>query len=182
MTRIQVLNHVEGYLRSCGIQYTKDADFTCEAPRLTMLYPGNPSCPDGILEGSLWLHRHSMEARVYFDENASRWCRNSPHIPQLLRLFNFFHARVWPSCGEGARGTLYTPRLYLSEDSGYDIVLTTAIAYDFFAVAPLEAEEYISIFSPALLNELSPAIFGVLLGRMDVDQGIQYITHRILEQ
>ena len=179
MTRTEIQNHMEGYLRSYGIPYTKDVDFSCEAPRMTILYPGYQSV---VLEGCLWFYQRSMEARVYYNETVSHWCRNSPHIPQLLRLFNYIHARIWPRCGEGTRGILYTPRLYLSEDGHYDIMLNTAISYNIFAAAPLETEHYITVCCPDLLNELSPAIFGVLGGSMDAEHAIQYVKQHILNE
>lgn len=73
-----------------------------------------------------------------------------------------------PSC-------LYTSRIYLTEDDGCDITLTTVIPYDFYELPPLETEDYITACCPDLLNGLSPAIFGVLLGRLDVEQAIQFI-------
>ena len=78
-----------------------------------------------------------------------------------------------PSC-------LYTPRIYLTEDGGYDITLTSVIPYDFYELAPLETEDYITACCPELLNGLSPAIFGVLLGNLDVEQAIQYVRKNIL--
>lgn len=70
----------------------------------------------------------------------------------------------------------------MTEDGCYDITLTTLINYDFYEAAPLETEDYISVSCPEILNELSPAIFGVLLGNYSAEQAILYIEKEILKE
>lgn len=105
-----------------------------------------------------------------------------------MRLLNYINARVWPRTTDGMGNGLYMPsclytsRIYLTEDDRYDITLTSMIPYDFFELAPLESEDFITAYCPSLLDELSPAIFGVLFGRLDTEQTIEYIKKNILHE
>lgn len=91
------------------------------------------------------------------------------------------------SCADGAGASLYkphmlyTPRLYLTADECYDITITTIINYDFYEVAPVETADYLTAYCPELLDKLSPAIYGVLLGQLTVDEAIGYIRKEIIE-
>lgn len=184
MKNVEVSHQIENYLKAHNISYTQDID--SGAPRMNILYTNCAFCPDRMLEGCIWFYKDSMEARTYFNQNSAEWCRTSSHIPELMRLLNFINARVWPSTSDGMGNSLYmpsslyTPRIYLTEDSSYDITLTSVIPYDFYELAPLETEDYITACCPDLLNDLSPAIFGVLLGNLDVEQAIQYVRKNIL--
>ena len=83
------------------------------------------------------------------------------------------------SSSDGANGLLYnpsilyTPRIFMSEDECYDITITTVINYDFYEVAPLETENYITAYCPDLLDKLCLAIFPLLLGKITLQQAIQ---------
>lgn len=184
MTKMEALIHIEHYLKAHNIYHVTDNE--SGVPHTNILYTNCDLCPDRMLEGCIWVYKDSMEARVYFNQNAAEWCRASSHIPELMRLMNFINARVWPSTTDGmenalyAPSCLYTPRIYLTEDGGYDITLTSIIPYDFFELAPLETEDYITACCPGLLNDLSPSIFGVLHGRLDVEQAIRCIRENIL--
>lgn len=182
MKNVEAQHHIENYLKAHNIRYTKDID--SGAPHMNILYANCDLCPDKMLEGCIWFYKGSMEVRTYFNQNAAGWCRTSSHIPELMRLLNFINARVWPSIADGMGNALYmpsplyTPRIYLTEDDGYDITLTSVIPYDFYELAPLETEDYITACCPDLLNDLSPAIFGVLHGRLDAEQAIGYIRKK----
>ena len=184
MSRTGAQTHIEHYLKSHNIRYTKDVDNGI--PRITILYVNCDRCPDKMLESCIWFYKDAMEARAYFGQTAANWCRTSSHIPELMRLLNFINARVWPRTTDGMGNALYMPsclytsRIYLTEDDGYDITLTSMIPYDFFELAPLESEDFITACCPSLLDELSPAIFGVLLGRLDMEQAIRYVKENVL--
>ena len=75
-----------------------------------------------------------------------------------------------------APSTLYTPRIFITENDCFDITLTTIINYDFYNLAPLETEDYITAYCPDLLNKLSPTIFSLLLGTIDLQQATHYIN------
>lgn len=184
MKDIEAQHRMEYYLKAHNIRYTKDID--SGVPHISILYTNCDLCPDKMLEGCIWFYKGAMEARTYFNQNAAGWCRASSHIPELMRLLNFINARVWPSTTDGMGNALYKPsclytsRIYLTEDDGCDITLTAVIPYDFYELTPLETEDYITACCPDLLNGLSPAIFGVLLGRLDVEQAIQFIRKNVL--
>lgn len=72
--------------------------------------------------------------------------------------------------------TLYTPRIFIKENDCFDITLTTIINYDFYKLAPLETEDYITAYCPDLLNKLSPVIFSLLLGKINLQQAMHYIN------
>lgn len=184
MKNLEAQHHIENYLKAYNIRYIKDVD--SGMPCMNILYTNCALCPDGMLEGCIWFFKDLMEVRTYFNQNAAEWCRTSSHIPELMRLLNFINASVWPSITDGMGNALYTPsclytpRIYMTEDDCYDITLTFVIPYDFYELAPLETEDYITVCCPELLNIFSPAIFGVLHGRLDVEQAIRYIRKNIL--
>lgn len=186
MSRTAAQTHIEKYLKEHNIRYEKNVDSGIS--RITILFSQCDQSPDRILEGCIWFYEDAMEARVYYDQTGANWCRKSSHIPELMRLLNFINARVWVSASDGMGNTLYMPsclytsRIYLTEDDGYDITLTSMIPYDFFELAPLESEDFITACCPSLLDELSPAIFGVLLGVLETEQAIGYIKKNILHE
>ena len=53
---------------------------------------------------------------------------------------------------------------------------------DFFEVAPLETEDYITAACPELMGSLAPAIFGLLLGKINTDVAIEYVKKEILHE
>ena len=184
MNRLEAKNKLSAYLKKHNISFSED--FDNGVPRITMLYKGYNNCPDKVLESCIWLHANEMEVRVYFDEKASSWCKNSNYIDGMMRLLNFINARVWPQTVDGMEGNLYqshylhTPRLYVTEEAA--ITMTSMIAYDFYSVAPLETEDYITACCPELLDKLSPAIFGVLLGQLSIEQAIAYVKKHVLKE
>ena len=184
MTKIEAQAHIQQYLKVHNLQHVKRVNR--DIPSVNIVYTNCDLCPDRMLEGCIWFYKDAMEVRTYFNQNAAQWCRTSSHIPELMRLLNFINARVWPRISDGMGNALYmpsrlhTPRIYLTEDGGYDITLTSIISYDVYELAPLETEDYITACCPDLLNDLSPAIFGVLLGNLDVEQAIRYVRKNIL--
>lgn len=75
---------------------------------------------------------------------------------------------------------LLQPRFYLTEDGQYDITATVIFEKDFFELAPIEIEDFITIALPALMNALSPHIFGVVTGKLAVEAAIRQIQRNIL--
>ena len=187
MNRLEAQQRIKKYLKAHSVYFEMDIDNG--VPRYTMLLHGYSSVPDNIIEASVEFYEKEIEARAYFTKGAADFCRkNREHLPALMRLFNYINAVVWMDSADGAGGTLYqphhlyTPRLYMTEDSCFDITLTTIISYDFYAVAPLETEDYITAHCPELLAKLSPAIFGILLGRMDITTAKRYIQTNVIKR
>lgn len=184
MNKFEAKNKLCAYLKRNNISFREG--FDNGVARITILYSEYFNCPDKVLESCVWFFKDSMEIRVYFDENASNWCKKSDYYIDIMRLLNFINAKIWPCTADGMEGTLYkphhlhTPRLYITEDGLYDITLTSVIAYDFYSVAPLETEDYITACCPELLDKLSPAIFGVLLGQLNIEQAIAYVKKHVL--
>ena len=54
------------------------------------------------------------------------------------------------------------------------------IPLDFYEMAPLETEDYITAACPELLNKLSVPIFFVLLGEISAEQAILVVKDEIL--
>ena len=181
---IKAQRMVKEYLRSRFIPFTEDEEDG--TPRITILCKGYDTCPGGILESCIYFFDNDMEARVYYSAAGASICKKSEHIGDLMRLFNFCHARIFPRTADGMGGVLYesnhlyTPAIYLTEDGCYDITLTTLIYYDFFEVAPLETEDYITAACPELMNKLSVPIFDLLTGEIKIDEAIGYIKEHIL--
>ncbi|MCM1058058.1 MAG: hypothetical protein NC517_10690 [Firmicutes bacterium] len=169
------------YLKRNQIPYVSSSDAGIR--QITMTYPVE-NAPGGYVEGCIWWYGDGAEVRVYYDSMGADICKKSEHKDGLLRLLNFINARVFLCCGDAsglyAPHMLYTPRIYLTEDDCGDITITTMINYDFWKVTPVETADYITIYCPELLDRLSPAIFGVLLGQMDSEQAKGYVKEELL--
>lgn len=182
MQKQKMLNHMINYLKSHNISFQQD--FDNGGIRLTMIFNGCENCPDRILESCIWFYSNDLEARTYYTKTASNLCKQSENLDSLMRLFNYINSKIWTCASDGLEGLLYksvplhTSRLYMTEDNYYDITLTTIVNYDFYELAPLETEDYLTAACPDLLNKLSLAIFGVLLGEsIDLKTAIQYINN-----
>ena len=68
----------------------------------------------------------------------------------------------------------------MTEDDRHDITMTGIIPYDFFEVAPLETEDFLTASLPELMNALSPAIFLLLLGEIDLSQAKRIVDRDVL--
>lgn len=145
-----------------------------------------PNAPGQLVESCVWFYESDMEVRCYYSASGAEWVKNSGRINELLQLLNFINARVIMASGDGFGGRLYkpsilyTPRFYLTADDGFDVSMTTIIPYDFFELAPLETEDYVTAFSPQLLDKLSFPIFETVLGQITPAQAIFYIQTEIL--
>lgn len=181
MTKYQVFERIRQYLKSHFINF--ETDFYDGTTRITMMFKNCDNCPDKTLESCVYFYQDCMEIKTYFNQNAANWCKqHQENIPAVIRLLNYINATVWMYSTDGADGalyapnTLYTPRIYMTEDDCFDITLTTVICYDFYEVAPLETEDYITAYCPDLLNKLSTAIFFLLLGKINLQQAVHYIN------
>ena len=170
------------YMRQHNIPYLKDEDDGCI--RYTMQYRAD-NAPDGYVESCIWFcEKDKAEVRVYYNATGAEICKNSEHHDSLLQLLNYINARVFLSCGY-SQGLyephmLYTPRMYLTVDDGYDLTITTIVNYDFWEVAPIETLDYMTWYCPELLDKLSYPIFSVLKGGA-VEEAIAYINNNMLE-
>ncbi len=182
MNKTEAVKRFTEYLKVHNIYFELSIDHG--TPLFTMVYDVE-NAPGRCVEGCIWWNEDFAEVRVYYNTLGKSICEKSECINELLRLLNFVNARVFLSCGHWdglyEPHLLYTPRIYLTEDGEFDITITTIVNYDFYEVAPVETEEYITAYCPELLDRLSPAIFGVLLEQLTFDQGRQYIEERILE-
>lgn len=182
MEKNEVISRIETYLKVNNIPYIEDSDNGI--PRITMIYHGYEKCPDEVIESCIWFYDSEMEVRIYYDENASNFCKNSQNIQELYRLLNYINAKVWTRTTRNIfkNQHLYTSRIYLSEDNSYDIMMTTVINYDFFYLKEFDTLDYITIYCPKLMNELSPIIFGILLDNLTNNEAIAIIENNIIQE
>ena len=185
MKKIHAQTRLNQYLKTHFIEF--EVDFNDGTPRYTMHFRGYDSAPNKEIETCVWFYDEEMEVRTYYTHVVADWCKDHHNnLPVLMRLFNYINAVVWLKSADGAGGALYkphhlhTPRIYITEDDCFDITLATVICYDFYEVAPLETEDYITAYCPELLANLSPAIFGLLLGMIDIESAKQYIQMSVL--
>jgi hypothetical protein len=139
-----------------------------------------------ITEGSIYFYDDCLEARVYYSEVGTKWCKESKHLSELYRLMNYLNAKVWPRVKDGMNGTLYksehliTPRFCVTEDGCQDITTIMAIPYSHFELDVLEIEDFITAALPDLLDSLSASIFLSLLGEINVEEAISLVDTEIL--
>lgn len=182
--RIRVKNHILNYLKSHFLEFREGTyDGT---DRITMIFRNCEESPGKVLEGCIYFLEDCMDARVYYSVAGAEWCASSSRKPELFELLNYINAKVWPRGTDGVDGTiyeserLYAPRIYMTEDGCHDITMTDIIPYDFFEVAPLETEDYFTAALPELLNAMSPAIFLLLLEKIDLIQAKRIIDRDVL--
>lgn len=175
---------MEKYLRSFSVPYKKDIDHG--VTRFTFVFMCE-NAPGGFTEGCIWFFDKVAETRVYYNQMGADICKRSEARQDLLRLLNFINARVFMELNDGGNRwydpqILYTPRIYLTEDDGYDISITTMLNYRFWRTAESETDDYITAYQPELLDKLAPFIFGVLKGELTAEDAISGIEHDILNE
>lgn len=179
MTDIEAYDKISYYLRSHFIEFHEKVNEN--AKQLTIVYTGYRNCPNSVIESSIFFDVNCLECRVYYTELGSFICKNSFNKVDLYRLLNYINANIWPCSYDGCNGSLYqpthlyTPRFHVTEDEYYDITATSIIPYDFYEIAPLETEDYMTACIPELMNKLSPAIFGLLCGKRTIENAITYV-------
>ncbi len=178
MNRKEAMFKFANYLKTKNIPFVEDVD--AGAMRYTMSYKNYDFAPEGIIESCIWWFKDVAEIRIYFSERAAEICKSYPeNHANLYRLFNYINANVWTSGYDGwnnllyKSSLLYTPRIYMTEDGCCDITMTMMLPYDFYEVAPLETEDFITAALPTLMNDLSYSIFLVVSGKYSVDQAIE---------
>lgn len=181
MTKKEIMKSVIGKFKQLNIPYQEMIDggvaafFTCLKA---------PDAPNFRVEETIRFHDDCLEILVYYDTLAEEIIKDMKNIGELLRLLNYINARVFLGCsdpyGYYKASLLFTPRIYLDEDSK-NIVIVTVINYDFFSVAPVEAIDYILGYCPELLNEFSYLIFNIVLGKITAEEAIKYIKENIIK-
>lgn len=181
MTRLEAQLRLSIYLHTHFIYFK--TDFYERTPRYTMIFKNCENSPDKMLESCVYFYQDCMEVKTYFNQNAASWCEKyRQNLPVIMRLFNYINATVWRCSADGAGGKLYdqsilyTPRIFMTEDECFDITITTVINYNFYEVAPVETEDYITAYCPELLDKLSVAIFPLLFGKINLQQAMEYIS------
>ena len=179
--------HIISYLKERNIYHKQD---TCEgAPRITMSFEGYPNSPSKRIESCIYFYKDAgtIEARVYYAEPGPQVVKeNVERLPALYRLLNYINARVFVKNMDGIGNEFYSPsyllqpRFYLTEDDYYDITATIVMEQDCFWVAPLEIEDFLTAALPTVMDQLSPYIYGVLVGSVGVDTAITCIRQDIL--
>ncbi len=133
---IKAKTKIINYLNQHFINFYEDIGDGTE--RLTIIYKGCKNCPDKMIESCIYFLSDCMECRVYYNATGAKWCKDSGHQSELMRLLNYINATVWPRGSDGIGGSLYktshlyTPRIYMTEEGCNDITMTTVVPYDFF--------------------------------------------------
>lgn len=186
MDKKKAYDKITRYLKSHYIKYFCDIYENTE--QINMAYNGYSNCPDNTIESCIFFHLNCMEYRAYYTNLGAEICRNSSCRAELFRLFNFINAMVWPcvtdvyACNLYHPSYLYTPRIYMTEDGCYDITATIVIPYDFYEVAQLETEDYLTACIPELMDNLSVVIFGLLLEQFSIEEAINFVKTEVLNE
>lgn len=175
MTKNDVIKRLKEYLDNYNISYETAVDNGYI--QLRMEFQADNS-PDQMVEACIWFYKECAELHCYYSSLGALLCQKSEYRSRLLRVINFINARVYLACG-ALNGlyephTLYTPRMYVTEEGYFDITVTTIINYDFVEVAPIETFDYITCYNPELLDRLAYPIFGVLIGSITEEEAIVY--------
>lgn len=170
------------YLKQHFIRYHEVVDLYDNTDIIIMVFDSIKS-PDRRTEASIYFYKNHLEFRIYYTVTASNWVKkNTSRQSELFGLLNYINAKVWP-CGSDGVGDsihLYAPRLYMTEDGCHDITMTVIIPYDFYEVAPLQTEDFLIASLPEVMDALSPAIFLLLLGKIDLNQAKRIVDRDVL--
>ena len=181
---LQVMSEISMYLKSHNIYFEECREE--DTPHITMAFKNCDRCPGQFAEGSIYFYDDCLEARVYYSELGTKWCKESKCLSELYRLMNYLNAKVWPRVKDGMDGTLYrsehliTPRFCVTEDGCQDITTIMAIPYSHFELDVLEIEDFITAALPDLLDGLSAPIFLLLLGEITIEEAIRLVDTEIL--
>lgn len=180
----EMIARFSSYLKAHNIQFARH---TAEdgTPQITMVFKNCDMCPWEITEGCIFFHDDSMEARVYYSELGAEICRDSEKRPDLYRLMNFLHARVWPMVAYETEDGIYSsqnfcPRFYVTEDERFDITAAIVISYFHYELDELQTEDFITAALPDLLDRLSIPIFFLLGGKITLEEAIGMVKNDIL--
>ena len=179
--------YVLSYLKERSILFKEDI---CEGThRITTALSGYSNSPSKCIEACCYFYTdaRAIEARVYYAlPGPSIVEQGKERLPELFRLLNFINASVFVKNMDGIRNEFYNPsyllqpRFYLTEDGCNDITATVVFEEDLFWVTPLEIMDFITAGLPTLMDQLSPYIYGVLIGNLHADLAINYIKQFIL--
>lgn len=181
MTELEAYAKFIDYLKSHLINYHEDIDER-GIKRISMVYTDYPNYPNKAIESCVYFYKECIECKVYYTQLDSNICKKSLYRADLYRLLNYINANIWPCVCDFASGKfyqpayLYTPRIILTEDGYFDITATTLIPYDFYELAPLQTEDYMTACIPDLMHKLSPIIFSLLGANIKIDDAIKYIS------
>lgn len=175
MNKLEVRSKIDRYLKEHNINNRLINDHnkpmrTKDLDTFYLFY--NINAPGGI-ESDIRLCNEKIYVRAYYSELVAEECKKSNYRDDLLKVINFINANVFFE-------SLYTPRLYLSTDSYFNIAITTVIPYDFFELAPIETMEYITAYYPEYMEKFLFPIYSVTSGKLTVGQVIYYIKTKIL--
>lgn len=181
---LKVMSEISIYLKSHNIYYEEYREE--DIPHITMGFKNCDRCPGHFTEGSIYFYEDCMEARVYYSEIGTKWCKGSAHLSELYPLMNYLNANVWTCVKDGMDGTFYksehliSPRFCVTEDGCQDITTIMAIPYSHFKLDVLEIEDYITAALPDLLDSLSAPIFLLLIGEINIEEAIRLVDTEIL--
>lgn len=181
------VNTIRLYLQSKFIDhivsYEEDGNKKITKKITMVLYA--PSAPDSVIESSVIFYRNVIEFKVYYSATGKEFFKKSNHKSDLMFLINFINSAVWVCPADGMNGEMYepiplfAPRIYVDES---DIIMKALVPYNYFEIDPLEALNFVFASIPNLLNDLSPAIYGTLFGKIPLDQAIRFIKKNILNE
>ena len=181
MDKTQAYKRIKDYIKKYNLLFEESIDNGVLA--LTMCYKAEIA-PLNVIESRIWFYNDSMEVHHYYSQQGANMIKQSNNLNDIYRILNFINARVFVKCGNPyglyQPSSLYTPRIYLTEDGCGDITITTIINYDVYELAPVETEEYITAFCPELLDKLTFPILYTAADRFSIDEAIEYIKRYII--
>ncbi len=194
MNRIEAFRYFEEYLKRNNIAYKKSIDLG--VPQITMKFDVE-NVPGGFVGSYTWWFNDVAEVRTYYNASGMEICKVSNHRDELLSILNYINARVFLSCGVSnglyKPAILYTPRMYMTDDGFYDIVITTVVNYDFRTAARIMSflrgndDEIISLNTAhsqvleaqwrQLPNYVEEGTNAIVMGHSDISVTMNVYTH-----
>ena len=155
---------LESYMKSVSVPYKAETENGISKLKYVFMCD---NAPGGFVEGCVNFFDKGAEAVVSYNKMGSEICRNSINRNELLILLNHLNTEGFAKSDFADNkwydpGTLYTPRICLTEGDGFNISVKVMLNYRFWKSADTETDDYITSYLPGILDKLAHAIFGSL--------------------
>ena len=113
-----------------------------------------------------------LNSAKYSSNNTDEWYTTYETIEEIKYYTEQFYGKTI-LCSPSY---MYSPRIYITEDGFWNLMLATVIPYDFYERAPLETMDYLIVSCPLCLNQFSVPIFLLALDKITVEHAIEMIN------
>lgn len=128
----------------------------------------------GGAEVDVHFRKEDIFVRGYYSAQLAEIIKASDHKQDLLHLLNYINCNVEFS------HVVSTPRIYLSTDGAWDVVISATINNDVFSLAPVDCCQFITGYCPEFIEKFFIYIYMVIKGMAPAESCEKMIEERII--